>query len=479
MGHSTANPNSRNRFMKEAHESENKNILLGVVMVTSFINPFMGAAINIALPHIAKELNMGTLGMSWVGMSFLLSSAVFLVPMGKIADIKGRKRIFLYGNIIVTLASAICALAQSPAILLTGRVVQGIGASMMFGTGMALVTSAFPPQKRGKAIGLVVSAVYLGLSAAPVLGGLLTQYWGWRSLFYITIPIGALVVILTATLLKNDWADARQDPFDWRGSLVYILSMSVLMIGFTKLPNPLAILASIFGLAGIIGFVRLEMKTASPVINIQLFRHNRIFAFSNLAALINYAATFAISFLLSLYLQYIKGLSPRDTGLLLITQPIVMTIFASISGRLSDRYNPNRLSSMGMSIIVLGLMLLVAVDAETSGGYIMAVLVVLGMGFGLFSSPNTNAIMSSVQKQELGIASATVSTMRLTGQMFSMGLATMILQIYLGSTKSIIEQPDNFIRSFRTAFILFALLCMAGVFAALARHRKQTEAEAE
>ncbi|MGV8829496.1 MAG: MFS transporter [Breznakibacter sp.] len=465
--------------MKEAHESENKNILLGVVMVTSFINPFMGAAINIALPHIAKELNMGTLGMSWVGMSFLLSSAVFLVPMGKIADIKGRKRIFLYGNIIVTLASAICALAQSPAILLTGRVVQGIGASMMFGTGMALVTSAFPPQKRGKAIGLVVSAVYLGLSAAPVLGGLLTQYWGWRSLFYITIPIGALVVILTATLLKNDWADARQDPFDWRGSLVYILSMSVLMIGFTKLPNPLAILASIFGLAGIIGFVRLEMKTASPVINIQLFRHNRIFAFSNLAALINYAATFAISFLLSLYLQYIKGLSPRDTGLLLITQPIVMTIFASISGRLSDRYNPNRLSSMGMSIIVLGLMLLVAVDAETSGGYIMAVLVVLGMGFGLFSSPNTNAIMSSVQKQELGIASATVSTMRLTGQMFSMGLATMILQIYLGSTKSIIEQPDNFIRSFRTAFILFALLCMAGVFAALARHRKQTEAEAE
>ncbi len=479
MGHSTANPNSRNRFMKEAHESENKNILLGVVMVTSFINPFMGAAINIALPHIAKDLEMGTLGMSWVGMSFLLSSAVFLVPMGKIADIKGRKRIFLYGNIIVTLASAICALASTPTILLTGRVVQGIGSSMMFGTGMALVTSAFPPQKRGKAIGLVVSAVYLGLSAAPVLGGLLTQYLGWRSLFYITIPIGALVVILTATLLKNDWADARQDPFDWRGSLVYILSMSVLMIGFTKLPNPLAILASIFGLAGIIGFVRLEMKTASPVINIQLFRHNRIFAFSNLAALINYAATFAISFLLSLYLQYIKGLSPRDTGLLLITQPIVMTIFASISGRLSDRYNPNRLSSMGMSIIVLGLMLLVAVDAETSGGYIMAVLVVLGMGFGLFSSPNTNAIMSSVQKQELGIASATVSTMRLTGQMFSMGLATMILQIYLGSTKSIIEQPDNFIRSFRTAFILFALLCMAGVFAALARHRKQTEAEAE
>lgn len=465
--------------MKEAQESYNRNILLGAVIITSFINPFMGAAINIALPHIAQSLEMGTLGMSWVGMSFLLSSAVFLVPMGKIADIKGRKRIFLYGNIIVTLASAMCALASTPAILLTGRVVQGIGSSMMFGTGMALVTSAFPPQKRGKAIGLVVSAVYLGLSAAPVLGGLLTQYWGWRSLFYITIPVGALVVILTATLLKNDWVDARHDSFDWRGSLVYILSMSMLMIGFTKLPDPLAILASIIGLAGIIGFVRLEMKTASPIINIQLFRHNRIFAYSNLAALINYAATFAISFLLSLYLQYIKGLSPRDTGLLLITQPIVMTIFAAISGRLSDRYNPNLLSSLGMSIIVVGLMLLVVVDAATSGGYIMAVLVVLGMGFGLFSSPNTNAIMSSVPKQELGIASATVSTMRLTGQMFSMGLATMILQIYLGSTKSIIEQPDNFIRSFRTAFILFALLCLAGVFAALARHSKQSETEAE
>lgn len=465
--------------MIEQQKVGNKNILLSAVIITSFINPFMGAAINIALPHIAHSLEMGTLGMSWVGMSFLLSSAVFLVPMGKIADIKGRQRIFLYGNIIVTLASAMCALASTPSILLTGRVVQGIGSSMMFGTGMALVTSAFPPEKRGKAIGLVVSAVYLGLSAAPVLGGFLTQYWGWRSLFYITIPVGAMVVMLTATLLKSDWLDARHDSFDWRGSLVYILSMSMLMIGFTKLPDPLAILASIIGLAGIIGFVRLEMKTASPIINIQLFRHNRIFAYSNLAALINYAATFAISFLLSLYLQYIKGLSPRDTGLLLITQPIVMTIFAAISGRLSDRYNPNLLSSLGMSIIVVGLMLLVVVDAKTSGDYIMVVLVVLGMGFGLFSSPNTNAIMSSVQKQELGIASATVSTMRLTGQMFSMGLATMILQIYLGSTKSILEQPQNFIRSFRTAFILFALLCLAGVFAALARHGKQAEAEAE
>ncbi len=465
--------------MAKNQESYNKTLLLFVVIITSFVNPFMGAAINIALPRIADDLNMSTQGMSWVGMSFLLSSAVFLIPMGKIADIKGRKRIFMYGNIIVTLASAMCAMAPSSTILLTGRVVQGIGSSMMFGTGMAMITSAFPPQKRGMAIGLVVSSVYLGLSLSPVLGGLLTQYWGWRSLFILTIPSGILVIILTAIMPKTDSIDAGSKHFDWKGSIVYIVFMSILMIGITRLPEIPAIVATLLGIAGIIGFVWMQTRTTSPVFNIALFRHNRIFAYSNLAALINYAATFAISFLLSLYLQYIKGLSPRDTGLLLITQPIAMTIFASIAGKLSDRFDANRLSSIGMSIIVLGLIILIRIDANSSQNTIIAALIVLGIGFGLFSSPNTNAIMSSVQKHELGIASATVSTMRLTGQMFSMGLATMILHIYMGSAQSIEQHQDTFMSSFRTSFVIFTVLCIAGVFAALARHGKHHESQTQ
>lgn len=450
----------------------NKNTLLLVVIITSYINPFMGAAINIALPDIAQSLNLNTIGMSWVGMTFLLSSAVFLVPMGKIADIKGRKRVFLWGNIIVTLGSLLCAMAWNQTSLLTGRVVQGIGASMMFGTGMAMITSAFEPHERGKAIGFAVSSTYLGLTTAPVVGGLMTELWGWRSLFFITVPVGIIVILITAIVLRQEWADARNDSFDWKGSIVYVVFMSVMMLGFTKLPDTNATIATIIGLTGIIIFVKLQLRTQFPVINIQLFRSNRIFAFSNLAALINYAATFAISFLLSLYLQYIKGMSPSEAGLFMITQPIFMTLFASVSGRLSDKYNPGVLASVGMSLIVIGLAMLAPIDAQTHNCYLIAALIVLGIGFGIFSSPNTNAIMGSVERNDLGIASATVSTMRLTGQMLSMGIATLILHIYLGGNGQISSQIPQFINSMHTSFVLFALLCLIGVFASMARHQK-------
>jgi EmrB/QacA subfamily drug resistance transporter len=452
-----------------------KNILLLLVIVTSFINPFLGAAVNIALPKIAEDFSMNAITMSWVGMTFLLSSAVFLVPFGKIADLAGRKRIFLLGNIIVTLGSMLCAVSVSTSMLLTARVIQGLGGAMMFGTGMALVTSVFPPHERGKAIGINVSAVYLGLSAAPFLGGILTQYLGWRSLFYVTIPFGVFVIIMILVFLKKtEWADAKGEKFDYKGSAIYIVFMSLLMFGFTKLPDPMAIVITAAGLMGMVWFVMVELKTPFPVLNIQLFKGNRVFAFSNLAALINYAATFAIGFLLSLYLQYVQGLSPRDAGMLLIAQPLVMTLFASISGRMSDKYNSNELSSIGMGIIVVGLFLLTFIDAFTTHGFIILCLVILGAGFGIFSSPNTNSIMSAVDKRYLGIASATVGTMRLTGQMMSMGIATPIIHLYIGEATHIPEQLKEFMQSLHVAFILFAILCTIGVFASLTRNKKNT-----
>lgn len=457
----------------EAHEpsSYNRNILLLLVILTSFINPFLGAAVNIALPKISVTFGMDAIAMSWVSMSFLLSSAVFLVPMGKIADMVGRKRIFLVGNIVLTLASSLCAASVSTSMIIVGRVIQGIGASMMFSTAMALVISAFPSHERGKAIGISVSSVYLGLSVAPILGGILTQYLGWRSLFYVTVPVGVFVIVTTITCIKAEWADAREDKFDFAGSAIYLAFMSILMIGFTKLPHPLAIVLTIVGLAGMVGFILVELRSKYPVLNIELFKTNRVFALSNLAALINYAATFAIGFLLSLYLQYVKGFTPRDAGVLLVTQPLVMTLFASFSGRLSDRYSPNILSSIGMAIIVVGLFLLTFIDEQATNGYLIVCLMVLGMGFGVFSSPNTNSIMSAVDKRYLGIASATVSTMRLTGQMLSMGIATLIIHLYIGESSSISVNRELFIRSIQVAFTLFAALCTLGVFASLARKR--------
>jgi len=417
-----------------------RSLILLLIIITSFINPFLGAAINIALPSISAEFSMGAVGMSWVAMSFLLSSAVFLVPLGKLADIRGRKRIFFLGNVILTLSSILCALSTSGTMLILLRGIQGIGSAMVFGTGVAIITSVYPPKERGKAIGITVTSVYVGLSLAPFLGGMLTQYLGWRSIFYATVP--------------------------------FVLSMSAFMYGFSKLPDKLAIVLVSFGLLGMAAFVVLEIRVRFPVFNMVLFSSNRLFALSNLAALINYATTFAITFLLSLYLQYILGMSPRDAGMILITQPILMAIVASISGKLSDTRDPRILASMGMGIIVIGLVMLTFLSEKSSIPFLLVILALVGFGFGMFSSPNTNAIMGSVDKKFLGVASATVGTMRLTGQMMSMGIATLVLQLFMGNNPITAQNAGDFMNSMRSTFLIFVVLCVIGVFASLARGKR-------
>ncbi len=458
---------------KEKHPSGfNKNTLLFIIILTSVVNPFLGAAVNIALPRIGEEFSMDAIAISWVAMGFLLSSAVFLVPFGKAADIMGRKKIFLYGNILVALSSLFCALSTSGSMLIIIRIVQGVGSAMTFATGMAILTSAFPPHERGKALGINVSAVYMGLSIAPFIGGILTQTLGWRSLFIATLPFAALVIILIILTIKTEWAEAKHEKFDFTGSLIFMIAISALMIGFSKLPETHAWIITGTGLMGMAVFTRVELKQPWPVLDIDLFRKNRVFAFSNLAALINYAATFAVSFILSLYLQYSQGLTPLEAGSIMVTQPFIMMLVASISGRLSDTYDSRILSSLGMGISVIGLVMLSFLDGATGKAYIIASLVVLGTGFGLFSAPNTNSVMSSVAKKYLGVASATVGTMRLTGQMMSMGIATMVLNIYIGKSSIGPENQDLFLSSVKVVFLLFGGLCFLGVFASLARGKK-------
>jgi MFS family permease len=449
-----------------------KNFILALMMVSSFIAPFLGSSVNIALPSMSRELGMNAVTMSWVAMAFLLSSAVFLVPLGKLADIIGRVRVYILGNLIVVAASLACALSRDATLLILFRVLQGIGSAMMFGTNMAIITSVFPPNQRGKAIGINVTAVYLGLSAAPVLGGILTQTFGWQSIFYVTIPFGLFVAIAARLVIRTDWKEAAGESFDYKGSAVYLLAMSGFMYGFSRLPDPLAIGLVIAGVAGLLVFWRIEVKTVFPVFNMQLFFGNRLFALSNLAALINYATTFAVTFVLSLYLQFIKGLSPRDAGFILIAQPVMMAMVASFSGKLSDKYSPGILASIGMAIIAAGLALLIPLSVETTTVYLISSLVLLGIGFGLFSSPNTNAVMSSVEKRYLGTASATVATMRMTGQMVSMGIATLVLHIFIGKEQISVMNQESFLHSVSVTFAIFIVLSLVGIWASLARGRK-------
>ncbi len=454
----------------------NERVALVVATLASFLTPFMGSATNVALPAIGREMRLDAVSLSWAATAYLLSAAVFLVPFGKIADIHGRKRVFVGGLLVYTVTSLLCAVAPSLPFLLGGRAAQGLGGGMIFGTGVALLTSIFPPGRRGLALGVNVAAVYLGLSLGPPLGGVLTQQLGWRSVFFANVGLGALATAIAARGLTGEWKEAPGDRLDGTGTLLYGVGLSALMYGLGRLPSAAGGALVGLGTATLVGFVVWERRAAHPLLDMALFARNRVFAFSNLAALVNYAATFAVGFLLSLYLQSVRGLSPQAAGGLLTAQPLVMAALSPFAGRLSDRVDPRVVASSGMGLIAVGLALLALVGPGTPFAFVVVCLLVLGAGFGLFSSPNTNAVMGSVGKSSYGVASATLATMRLVGQMLSMGVASLVLALFVGGAALGPGHAAGFVKGMRVAFALYALLCVAGVFASLARGPSATGA---
>jgi EmrB/QacA subfamily drug resistance transporter len=433
------------------------------------MTPFLASATNVAMPMIGKEFGLSAVALGWVLTAYTLAAAMFLVPFGRLADLVGRKRIFAIGIGVNLAGTVLAALAPSGFVLILGRAVQGIGGAMIFGTGVAILTSVYPPGARGHALGLNTAAVYTGLSLGPVLGGFLVHAWGWRSVFWATVPVALLALVLTLVRLEGEWADARGEGFDLKGALIFGAGLIALMYGFSRLPSLPGALLTAAGLLALIGFVLFELQVGAPLLDLRLFRHNRIFAFSNLAALFNYSATSAVAFLMSLYLQYIKGLPPQKAGLVLVAQPIVMALASPFAGRLSDRSEPRFIASLGMALSAAGLLLFSLLGPDTSFGFIVASLVCLGLGFGLFSSPNTNAIMSSVERRHLGLASASLGTMRLTGQMMSAGMTMMIFAVFMGRVPITPSVYPQFLGSVRFAFAFFSALCVAGIFASLAR----------
>lgn len=446
-----------------------KMVALLVACIASFFTPFMGSSVNIALPAIGADFGADAILLNWIVNGFLLSAAIFAVPFGRVCDIHGRKKIFTYGIIIFTIASLLCALAPTSLSLIVFRVIQGIGTAMIFVTGLAILTSVFPPRERGKAIGINIAAVYVGLSLGPVLGGLITQYLGWRSLFALMVPFGILVVILVLLKLKAEWIECQGEKFDLIGSILYSIGLLFIMYGFSDLPNLLGVAILILGIIGMVSFVRWELKTDSPVFNVRLFSQNTTFTYSSLAALINYSATFAVTLLLSYYLQYIKGLDPQSAGFILVAQPILMAIVAPLAGRMSDRYDARIIATIGMTTVTLGIFTFTFLDSNTSIPLIIVSLAILGFGFGLFSSPNTNVIMGSVQRRFYGVASATVSTMRLIGQTMSIGIATLVFALMIGRVQITPDQYPALLNSIHLCFIVFTIICLVGIYASWKR----------
>jgi EmrB/QacA subfamily drug resistance transporter len=452
-----------------AGNDDGKRVVLLVATIASFIFPFMASTVNIALPSLGKELSLDAVTLGWIATAYLLSSAALLVPFGRIADIYGRKKIFTYGIGIFTFSSLLSGLANSATMLIAWRVLQGIGGAMLAGTAAALLTTVFPAKERGKVLGIIVAAAYLGLSLGPVLGGVLTQHLGWRSIFFLGTVLGSLVIGVVLWKLKGEWTGAKGERFDFAGSVIYVLGLVALVYGFTLLPTMSGVWLIVGGIIGLSAFIWWEMQTKSPVLDINLFKNSKVFTFSNLAALINYSATYAVTFLISLYLQYLKEFSPGRAGLILVAMPAVQAIFSPLTGRLSDRIEPRLIATAGMALNTVGLVLFIFVNEETSLKLIIGNLILIGFGYALFVSPNTNAVMSSAPKTAYGVASATLATMRQVGMVLSMGIAMVMFALYIGRVEITPEYYPLFQQSMKISFIIFAVLCFGGIFASLAR----------
>jgi len=453
-------------------ESKFNKIILIATSLGAFIVPFMTSSVNIALPSISKDFVMNSVVLNWIALSFILANAIFILPFGRLADILGRKKLLLCGMSAFTLSSLLCGLSFNPAMLIIARTLQGISGAAIAVTVLSILTSVFPVGARGKALGLNVAMTYMGLSIGPFLGGLLTKYLGWRSIFFFITFIG-VIVIISLYNIKQEWSEAKGEKFDYIGSAIYGISLIGIITGFSIIRTTWGPLFIFIGLVSIIIFGFFESKASHPILNMTLLKNNRILTFSSLAALTSYSATFALSYLLSLYLQYNKGYDPSQAGLILIAQPIVMTLFSPLAGKLSDKIEPQKVASLGMIITTIGLSFFIFLKESTSIHYIITALLILGFGFALFSSPNTNAIMSSVDKKYYGITSGILGASRSVGQTLSMGIASLVLAVYIGNEQISSGNAANLLKSIRVTFIILTVLCFAGIFASLARGKMQ------
>jgi EmrB/QacA subfamily drug resistance transporter len=403
-------------------------------------------------------------------MVYILGVALFLLPIGRFADIHGRKKIYLAGIILMTLATLALALAPTIETLILFRFFQGIGASMITSTSFAIISSVFPQEQRGRAMGIVVSAVYLGISAGPTLAGLMISYLGWRWIFYSAIPVELAALVFALLRLKGEWAEARGERFDWIGSLLYMTALSSLIVGTVKIREyPAAGWLAGGGLTGMVVFLLVEAKTASPLLPLQRILANRIFFYSNLATWLNYAASFGIMFFFSLYLQIIKGMPPKTTGFILIIQPLIQALCAPYAGRLADRRRPAPIATAGMALCTLGLLVSALLTASSSLAMIYTVLILMGVGFGFFSTPNTTAIMASIGPRDYGMASSLIATMRTIGMLTGMTVITLLLGHFLGDRPVAPETGAAFMAAMQAAMLLFTLLGFLAIGFSLGR----------
>lgn len=442
------------------------NVVLIIATLSSFFTVFLSSALTIAVPSIASEFSMNNILQNWVTMVFFFVIAIFTVPVGQISGKYGLKKSMVVATLLYIIGAVVAIFSMSSEIFFISRIIQGIGGAFLSVASMALVVSAFKPQERGKAIGITVTGVYLATSLSPVIGGFLNHTVGWRSIFVFTIPFLVLILVLLITKVNKEWNSLKDTSIDWKGSAVYSIGIVLFIYGFTILNETLGVILTVLGLITLAIFVAIELKVKYPVFDVKLFKNSE-FASANFAAVCAYLASFSLVTILNYHLQYIRGFDSQLAGIFLLAAPLIQVIVAPYAGKLSDKVNPQKLSALGIGIAAVAIGLLAMLDSSTPLWLLIFALALEGLGFGIFSSPNTSAIMGAVPPKDTPTASASVSTMRVIGQSMSMGMLTLVFAFVMGNVPIIPKYFSLLIASSQITCFICMVLCIVSVVASL------------
>ena len=442
-------------------ENSQKYILI-ISFLISFAAIFIASGSSLAAPSIGKEYAMSNITQNWILTLFLISISAFTIPAGQISSKYGSKKMFIFGGSLFLIGLILSCISISSEMFLISRAIQGIGYAIYGVAEMAMLVISTTPENRGKSFGIAIVGSYLGSVAAPLAGGYLISNFGWRTIFYVAIPFVIFCILLTVMKINLEWKPNENNKLDINGCLLYMIGIILFVYGFSDLLSLFGQISIIIGVVFLIIFGVYESKIELPVFNIKLFK-NRRFSSYNLSGFFCFFAFAVYDVFFNYYFQYVKGWDPQMTGFMLIIPPILIGIISPFAGKLSDKTNPQKISTVGLTLILISIISMIFLNMNTPAYILILSMVILATGTGLFSVPNTNAIVSSVSEENASYASATQITLRSCGQTLSLGILTLVCSMVLGNLPLSTEYAGLILNSANIISVICTILCVIAI----------------
>lgn len=441
---------------------------LAAVGIATFMSALDGSVVNTVLPLLREQLHTTVAGVEWVTTMYLLVVSAILLGVGRAGDLYGHKRLYIAGFVIFVIGSALCGASGTIHLLVAFRALQALGASMLFANAPAILTKTFPPEQRGRALGAQGTFTYLGLTVGPSLGGWLATQFGWRSVFYINVPVCALAIFLSLRFIEDDRPEHEPERFDFSGALLFTIGLVALLTALNQghawgwsSANVIALIA--LSIAALATFVIVERRRRTPMLDLTLFG-NRTFSAATAAAVFNYMCVYSVLFVVPFVLIQALGLDAQHAGLVLTAQPIIMAVVAPFSGTLSDRIGSKWLATTGMLLLGGGVLMLALLLPSKSRSTIALSLAVVGLGVGIFVSPNNSALMGAAPRHRQGIAAGVLASARNVGMVLGVGVAGAVFTTIAGKASAI---PDLIVHGAQASLFVTSALAAVGTLIVL------------